>query len=100
MLLIDKARKRDSMEYLISCSCGKDIAIARSQAGQEVECECGNTVKIPTLRGFSDLRVAVAESNAEESVSAASPGVVGEDQRSPSSPYSSWSLCSIRAIVS
>ncbi|MEZ6134317.1 MAG: hypothetical protein R3C53_05330 [Pirellulaceae bacterium] len=43
------------MDHLLICECGNEIPVSRSQAGQELPCECGRTVKVPTLRGLSAL---------------------------------------------
>lgn len=43
------------MNYLLSCSCGRQHTVSRSQAGQEITCECGNTLQVPTLRGLTSL---------------------------------------------
>ncbi len=53
-----------SLGYLLPCSCGKKIAIQKSQAGQEVACECGKTLQVPTLRGLNELEL-VQESTAK-----------------------------------
>lgn len=49
------------MEFIVECSCGSEHRVSKKQAGQELTCGCGAIVKIPTLRGFSDLRQAVDE---------------------------------------
>lgn len=46
------------MDHLLTCSCGKEFTVSRSQAGQEITCDCGQTLAVPTLRGFSDLPTA------------------------------------------
>lgn len=46
------------MEHLLTCDCGVQHAISRSQAGQQIQCECGQPLQIPTLRGLSQLPVA------------------------------------------
>lgn len=43
------------MDYLLTCKCGREHTISRSQAGQEIQCECGNPLRAPTLRGLSEL---------------------------------------------
>jgi hypothetical protein len=48
------------MEHLLSCGCGRKIPVLRSQAGQELTCECGQRLQVPTLRGFADLPTAQA----------------------------------------
>lgn len=48
------------MDHLLTCSCGKEHSISKSQAGQEIQCECGAALRIPTLRGFSALPLAGA----------------------------------------
>ena len=44
-----------SMNYLLSCHCGRKTVVTRSQAGQEVLCACGNKLSVPTLRGLREL---------------------------------------------
>lgn len=46
------------MDHLLTCSCGVEHTVSKSQAGQEILCECGNPIAIPTLRGFADLPTA------------------------------------------
>ncbi len=46
------------MDHLLICTCKKEHVVSRSQAGQEILCECGNSVRIPTLRGLSQLPAA------------------------------------------
>ncbi|MFN3191633.1 MAG: hypothetical protein ACE361_14075 [Aureliella sp.] len=58
------------MEYILECSCGIEHRVTKKQAGQELPCSCGATVKIPTLRSFSDLRPAVNEGSASVGSSA------------------------------
>lgn len=43
------------MNYLLSCSCGRQHTVTRSQAGQKIECECGNMLQVPTLRELTNL---------------------------------------------
>ncbi len=42
--------------------------VTRSQAGQSLTCECGETLQVPTLRGLSQLAVAADETIAASSV--------------------------------
>ena len=42
-------------KYLLPCECGKGIAIDPSQAGQQIACECGKLLEVPTLRGVRTL---------------------------------------------
>lgn len=46
------------MDHLLTCSCGKEFTVSRSQAGQEIKCDCGQMIAVPTLRGFSELPTA------------------------------------------
>lgn len=48
------------MDHLLSCECGREHVVARSQAGQEVQCECGRSLRVPTLRGLAELPVAAS----------------------------------------
>jgi hypothetical protein len=43
------------MEYLLTCDCGIEHRVTKSQAGQELPCSCGVSVKIPTLRALTAL---------------------------------------------
>ncbi|MCA9122820.1 MAG: hypothetical protein H6822_36710 [Planctomycetaceae bacterium] len=42
-------------KYLLPCECGKGIAVDIKQAGQQIACECGKVLEVPTLRGVLDL---------------------------------------------
>ena len=44
-----------SAGYLLPCRCGKKSVVFTSQAGEQVACECGEKLDVPTLRGFSQL---------------------------------------------
>ncbi len=52
------------MDHQLTCTCGKIIRVSRSQAGQELACECGQKLQVPTLRGFGQLPLADSEPNA------------------------------------
>ncbi len=43
------------MYYELTCSCGVKHAVAVSQAGQSLNCSCGNSLAIPTLRALKEL---------------------------------------------
>ncbi len=50
------------MDHLLTCDqCGKQHTVGKSQAGQEIPCECGNAVQVPTLRDFAALPKAARE---------------------------------------
>jgi hypothetical protein len=42
-------------QYLLPCSCGRKVAVDRSQAGLQTECECGARLDVPTMRGLAEL---------------------------------------------
>lgn len=46
------------MERLLTCQCGRVHVVSRSQAGQQLPCDCGQSVSVPTLRGMADLPLA------------------------------------------
>ena len=48
-------------KYLLPCSCGEKIAVEPRQAGQTIECRCGKTLEVPTLRTMTALEPAVPE---------------------------------------
>lgn len=54
-------------KYLLPCKCGKKIPIDLSQAGQQIPCECGTIVEVPTLRGVRELERSEAPVSASES---------------------------------
>ncbi len=70
-----------SQKYLLSCSCGKTVPIETSQAGGNVLCECGLTLKIPSLLQIKKLPLA---GSSEQSASA-------ENGRKRTSPANSSS---------
>ena len=50
------------MDHLLKCEqCGQQLTVGRSQAGQELTCECGTTLQVPTLRDFASLPAAARE---------------------------------------
>ena len=55
------------MEYLLTCGCGRQNRVTRSQAGQSLTCQCGETLQVPTLRGMSELPAAGDETIATAS---------------------------------
>jgi len=44
--------------YLLPCSCGRKIEVRRHQAGDEVRCDCGATLEVPTLLEMTALEEA------------------------------------------
>ncbi len=46
------------MGYLLTCECGREHTVTRSQAGQVIPCVCGQSIRVPTLRGLSKLPLA------------------------------------------
>lgn len=46
------------MDHLLTCECGLSHRVGRSQAGQQISCECGKELQVPTLRGLSELPLA------------------------------------------
>ena len=45
------------MPYQLNCPCGAKHLVTNSQAGQKLDCTCGKSLDIPTLRGLKDLPV-------------------------------------------
>ena len=44
--------------YLLDCQCGQPHVVDPAQAGQTLQCSCGRTLEVPTLRGLRDLKTA------------------------------------------
>ncbi|MCA9126232.1 MAG: hypothetical protein KDB22_04065 [Planctomycetales bacterium] len=56
------------MGYLLNCDCGREHTVQTSQAGQEIACQCGQTVKVPTLRSLTTLPPAEPEKSSRKNV--------------------------------
>ncbi len=41
--------------YILPCSCGRQSIVSARQAGQVIQCECGATLEVPTLRHLGQL---------------------------------------------
>ena len=41
--------------YILPCSCGKELPVDASQAGQEITCACGAKLEVPTMRKLTSL---------------------------------------------
>jgi hypothetical protein len=48
-------------KYLLPCSCGREIPVDITKAGQEVQCACGASLEVPTLQGLKTLNRAPLE---------------------------------------
>ena len=44
--------------YLLPCACGQKLRVRTRQAGEEVTCQCGAVVHVPTMRGLRQLEMA------------------------------------------
>jgi hypothetical protein len=51
----DRAVELTMPKYLLSCTCGRQIAVEPGQAGESLVCDCGTTVVAPTLRQLRHL---------------------------------------------
>ncbi len=51
-------------KYLLPCSCGREIPVEITKAGQEVQCTCGASVEVPTLQGLRALKRAAPDAAA------------------------------------
>lgn len=58
------------MDRLLTCDCGREHVVSPSQAGQEIKCDCGKILPVPTLRGLSELPLAQTAPGAESVPSA------------------------------
>lgn len=43
-------------KYLLPCDCDDPVAVDASQAGLTVECNCGNKLQVPTMRGLAQCQ--------------------------------------------
>lgn len=44
-----------SAKYLLPCSCGKQLPVETSQAGERITCDCGKEIEVPTLLKLRQL---------------------------------------------
>lgn len=51
--------------YLLPCTCGRQVVVTPSEAGNRITCSCGAVLEVPPLRAMRRLRP--AESTAEVS---------------------------------
>ena len=52
----------DSMKYLVPCpACGRKSGVATGQAGQILQCACGEQFEVPTIRKLRELEPAEEE---------------------------------------
>jgi hypothetical protein len=52
--------------YLLPCACGRRLEIDAGQAGTQIDCSCGQTLSVPSVRGLRQLEI-VAEPAAVDS---------------------------------
>jgi hypothetical protein len=45
-------------KYLLPCTCGQEIPVEATQAGQQVRCQCGLELEVPTLLKLTRLKPA------------------------------------------
>ncbi len=58
-------------KYVLSCKCGKSVAVDAGQAGGSVVCACGERLDVPALRNLRHLPVAEPEAGGTRSARAA-----------------------------
>ena len=44
-----------SICYLLPCSCGNSVPVESHQAGGSVNCTCGQSLNVPSLRDLREL---------------------------------------------
>jgi hypothetical protein len=45
-------------KYLLPCVCGRQLPVEAGQSGTALDCECGRTVDVPTMRELARLKTA------------------------------------------
>ena len=63
-----------AQKYLLSCSCGRDVPLETSQAGGNVLCDCGLSLKVPSLLQIKKLPIA-DDGQTQSPVTGAAPTV-------------------------
>lgn len=82
-------------KYLLPCSCGRQIPVEASQAGQQIRCPCGAAVEVPAMRGLAELERATPEpatgrSSSTEHPSGAAQGMPAPSRAAARSSTSVW----------
>lgn len=44
-------------KYVLPCDCGQEILVEATQSGQEVTCQCGKRLEVPTMRTLRTLKI-------------------------------------------
>lgn len=70
--------------YLLPCSCGAELSVDTSQAGESMDCpDCGGQLEVPSLRGLKHLAVAGQQPSADSSLRAAAYSVAKPKKWAP-----------------
>jgi len=48
-------------KFLLPCSCGREIPVEITKAGQQLQCACGAILEVPTLQGLRTLKRAAPD---------------------------------------
>ena len=73
------------MDYLLTCDCGRKHTVSRKQADQLIECSCGQSLRVPTLRGLAKLPPATEGADSPPGDTAAST-----ISKNGENPWSGW----------
>jgi hypothetical protein len=60
-----------TLKYVLPCPCGAETAVEPRQAGETIQCSCGSTLQIPTMREIIALETAPLESASSQPPAAA-----------------------------
>lgn len=60
-------------KYLLPCACGAEHAVEARQAGQQIRCQCGMTLEIPTMQAITELQRTEAAQETRRSPSWGAP---------------------------
>jgi tetratricopeptide (TPR) repeat protein len=61
------------MHIQLQCECGKDVSVTEAAAGASLPCDCGRTIKVPSLRDLWQLAGAEDGNNPAEETSVTVP---------------------------
>jgi hypothetical protein len=63
-------------EYLLPCSCGRANPVGIRQAGETIQCACGTTLDVPTMRELRRLEPSQGKTNQPQTVWGPRQGLV------------------------